>query len=344
MSHVDLLKNKRYEEIFKELVDTYVETGEPVGSRCLSKRLSTPLSPATIRNVMSDLETLGVLCSDHSSSGRKPTEKGWRFFVNGLIEASDISDLERQALASITKDATGQSIEAILEKATDVLSGLSNCVSLIVTPTVNSPIKHIDFVLLSPGKAIVIIVTEDGLVENRLINVPENVSSSVLEQATGYINAKLSGMNLYDIRSHIQNEVDIQKEGIDSLAKDLVEKGIGFIVNDEYSEKIIVKGQSNLLSNSSEIQDIKCLFKKLDEKQTIKTILDGSINGQGIQVFIGSETKMFEMAGCSMIIAPYENSKKKLIGTIGILGPSRMRYSRVINLVDYTAKLLSKIM
>jgi len=344
MPHVDLCKNQRYVEIFRELVETYVETGEPVGSRFLSKRMANPLSPATIRNVMADLEDLGILCSDHSSSGRKPTEKGWRFFVNGLIETSDISEIERQALMTITSGAVGQSVESTLEKATDILSGLSNCVSLIVAPTINAAVKHIDFVLLSPGKAIVIIVTEDGIVENRLIEVPHDISSSVFEQATSYINAKLSGMNLYEIRSHIQNEVTAQKEGVDTIVRDIVEKGIGFIANDEYSERVIVRGQSNLISKDSQMQDLKDLFKRLDEKQTIKTILDKSINGQGIQVFIGSESKMFEMSGCSMIVAPYQNSKKKLVGAIGVLGPSRMRYSRVITLVDYTAKLLGKLM
>ncbi len=340
----DLFQNKRYVDIFKEIVETYIETGEPVGSRCISQRISNALSPATVRNVMADLEDLGVLCSSHSSAGRTPTEKGWRFFVNGLIETADISEIERQALMSIAPGSVGQSVSATLEKATDILSGLSECVSLLVAPTINAAIRHMDFLLLSPGKAIVIIVTEEGVVENRLIEVPADLSSSVLEQATRYINAKLSGMTLHEISAHIQDELNLQKEGIDSLVSAIVGKGLGFIANDEYSEKIIVRGQSNLISKTSEIQDLKSLFRKLDEKITLKTILDQSINGQGIQVFIGSESEMFKMTGCSMIVAPYHNSKKKLIGAIGVLGPSRMQYGRVITLVDYTAKLLGKLL
>lgn len=339
MSLNDLSQNKRCVEIFTKLVELYVETGEPVGSRSLSKVLTNPLSPATIRNVMSDLEDLGILCSDHVSAGRKPTDKGWRFFVNGLIETTDISKLERDALTQITKNAVGKSVESILENATDVLSNLSNCVSLIMTPTFNAPVKHIDFILLSPGRAIVVIVNANGVVENRLIDVPLDVSAEVLEQTTNYINSKLSGLSLEEIRNAIQDEVNFQKEGIDKLAKTVLSEGLGFIASDN-NDKVLIKGHSNLIANASEINDLRELLKELDEKRTIKTILDQSVTGKGVQIFIGAETKMFEMAGCSMIVSPYRNAKKNLVGVIGILGPSRMKYSRVITLVDYTAKLL----
>lgn len=342
MSLNDLSQNKRCVEIFTKLVELYVETGEPVGSRSLSKVLTNPLSPATIRNVMSDLEDLGILCSDHVSAGRKPTDKGWRFFVNGLIETADISKLERDALTQITKNAVGKSVESILENATDVLSNLSNCVSLIMTPTFNAAVKHIDFILLSPGRAIVVIVNANGVVENRLIDVPLDVSAEVLEQTTNYINSKLSGLSLEEIRNAIQDEVNFQKEGVDKLAKTVLSEGLGFIASDN-NDKVLIKGHSNLIANANEINDLRELLKELDEKRTIKTILDQSVTGKGVQIFIGSETKMFEMTGCSMIVSPYQNSKKNLVGVIGILGPSRMKYSRVITLVDYTAKLLGNI-
>ncbi|MDR3030849.1 MAG: heat-inducible transcriptional repressor HrcA [Holosporales bacterium] len=343
MNRSDISKNKRYVDVFKKLVDIYVETGEPVGSRCLSKTLCTPLSPATIRNVMADLEDIGILCSAHSSSGRKPTEKGWRFFVNALVETASISEIEERALSEITKNSTGKSIESILENATNILSELSNCVSLISTPTINLSIKHIDFVLLNPEKAIVIIVNENGLVENRLIDVPMGISVSVLEQARNYINEKLTGMNLKGIRDSIQDELNSQKDGINTLAKEFMASGIDIIENEKGSEKIIVKGQSNLISKANEIKELEFLLKKLDEKRTLKNILDESINGAGIQIFIGSETKMFEMIGCSMIVSSYHDSNKKLIGTIGIIGPTRMRYSRAMTLVDYTAKLIGSL-
>ena len=342
MNEIDISANKRYVEIFKKLVDIYVETGEAVGSRSLSKVLETPLSPATIRNVMADLEELGILCSEHTSSGRKPTEKGWRFYVNTIVESADISNAEVEELAKITKNAVGKSVESILEKATDVLSDLANCASLIRVPTVNSEVRHIDFVLLSPGRAIVVIVNENGIVENRLIDVAQDVTSSVLEKATKYINTQLSGSSLNDIRTKLQNELDLQKEGLDEITKDIVKQGIGFVIN-ENDNKVIVKGQSNLLSKAGEILDLEDLLRKLDEKKTLKDLLDKSVNGKGVQIFIGAETKMFEMAGCSLIISPYQNAKKSLVGAIGVIGPSRMSYSRVITLVDYTAKLLGNI-
>lgn len=342
MSRGSIEKSKRYAEIFKKLVDIYVETGEAVGSKILSESLPTPLSSATVRNVMADLEELGILCSEHTSAGRKPTDQGWRFFVNSLVETSEISNFEKESLISVVKNSAGKSIESILEKATDVLSELANCASLIRVPTVDSLVKHIDFVLLNPGRAIVIIVNENGIVENRLIEVDNSISSSVFEKATNYINTKLSGRTLSDIRKSLQNELSLQKDGIDKITKEIVDKGLGFIVNEPRS-KVIVRGRSNLLAKADEISELENLLRKLDEKQTLTDILDKSITGQGVQIFIGSETKMFEMAGCSMIVSPYENREKSIIGAIGVIGPSRMSYSRVIKLVDYTAKLLGNI-
>ncbi len=342
MSQDNIEKNKRYTEIFKKLVDIYVETGEAVGSRVLSRSLQTPLSPATVRNVMADLEELGILRSEHTSAGRKPTDQGWRFFVNSLVETSDISKFEKDSLISIAKNSVGKSIESILETTTNVLSELANCASLIKVPTVDSSVRHIDFVLLNPRRAIVIIVNESGIVENRLIEVDNNISSSVLEKATNYINSKLSGYTLSEIRKSLQNELNLQKDGIDKITKEIVDKGLGFVVN-EPGSKVIVRGHSNLLAKADEISELENLLRKLDEKQTLTDILDKSIAGQGVQIFIGSETHMFEMAGCSMIVSPYKNKEKSLIGAIGVIGPARMSYSRVIKLVDYTAKLLGNI-
>ncbi len=339
---MDMITNKRYTEIFKKLVEVYIETGQPVGSRTLSKILDNPLSPATIRNVMSDLEDLGILCSDHVSSGRKPTEKGWRFFVDGLIESCNITEIEKQALSKIKENAIGQSIENILENASEILSKLSNCVSLVVTPTFNKIIKHIEFVLLNPGRAIVVIVNDCGLVENRLIQIPNEISATTLEQATKYINTRFSGLTLEEIRNEVQQDVEYRRDGINKIAEQLISKDLGFIAPEE-NDKVIIKGQSNLIDKSNEIDKLKELLSKFDEQQTIKNILDQSISGQGVQIFIGAETKMFEMTGCSIIASSYHDSKKNIIGALGIIGPSRLRYSRIIPLVDYTAKLLGSI-
>lgn len=339
----DLTKNKRHTEIFKELVDVYVETGEPVGSKTLSKRIPQPLSAATVRNVMSDLEELGLLYSPHTSAGRKPTEKGWRFFVDGLIETSDISDLEKEKIASIVKNNQKTNIDSILERTTDILSDLSKCASIIFRPTTNNPIRHIDFVLLSPGKAIVIIVTSDGSVENRLIDVPYEVSNSVLEKATKYLNTRLCGTTLTDIRKAIEDETNSHKEGIDGLTAKIASTGIELLSEEDFSGRVIIKGQSHLLESANEISNLNKLLKTLDEKETLKTILDESINGKGIQIFIGSETELFDLAGCSIITTPYKNSNKKVVGSIGVVGPSRMRYSRMVTLVDYTAHILGNL-
>lgn len=340
---MDISQNKRYIEIFKKLVEVYVETGHPVGSLMLSKMLDKPLSPATIRNVMADLEDLGILASDHVSSGRKPTDKGWRIFVDGLIESSNLSEIEKQTLSSIKSGITGQSLNSVLETAGDVLSKLSNCVSLIVTPTMDTAIRHIEFILLSPGRAIVVIISDGGQVENRLIEIPCNVSVSILNQISKYINTRFSGLTLEEIRLKVQEEMDCQKEGIDRIGKQIVANGLGFLSLDN-SDRVIVRGHSNLVEQSNEIEVLNGLLKKFDEQQTIKQILEQSTNAQGVKIFIGAETKMFEMTGCSMIVSGYKNAKKNLIGALGVVGPSRLRYSRIIPLVDYTAKLLGSIL
>ncbi len=340
---MDITENKRYKEIFRKLVEVYVETGHPVGSLMLSRNLDTPLSPATIRNVMADLEDLGILSSDHVSSGRKPTDKGWRLFVDGLIEASNLSEIEKQSLSAIKDGIIGQNINSVLETAGDILSKLSNCVSLIVTPTVDSVIRHIEFVLLSPGRAIVVIVSCNGQVENRLIEVPSDISASVLEQVTKYINTKFTGLNINKIRKKLQDELNCQKEGIDRIGKKIVADGLGFLAI-ENTDRIIVKGQSNLIEKSNEIEQLNALLKRFDEQKTMKNILDKSADAQGVKIFIGAETKMFEMSGCSMIVSGYKNNKKNIIGALGVVGPKRLRYSRIIPLVDYTAKLLGSIL
>jgi heat-inducible transcriptional repressor len=350
MSVDDFLDNKRYSEIFKELVDEYTETGQPVGSKTISKRLSNALSPATIRNVMAELENLGILCSEHTSSGRKPTEKGWRYFVNTFIEvSSDFQDEYARQIEQIEEGSQWKDTDSILEHISNMLSELSQCASVILTPTINDKvIQYIDFVLLSPGRALVVIIFDDGEVENRLIDIPREMSSSVLEMASRYLNTKLSGLTLSEIRDIIYDEFATQREGLDEAANDLIVKGIGMWAKNDSDNlddrRLIVHGRSNLLSELIEISNIKTLFRKLDEKVTIKNLLDECINAHGIQVFIGSENKDFNLEGCSMIVSPYSNSKNRVIGAMGVIGPARMHYNMLINLVDCTAKLLGKLM
>jgi heat-inducible transcriptional repressor len=350
MSANEFLDNKRYSEIFKELVDEYTETGQPVGSKTISRRMSNSLSPATIRNVMADLEELGILCSEHTSSGRKPTEKGWRYFVNTFIEVSnDFQDEYAQKIEEIKGLSQWKDTSSILEHTSNILSELSHCASVILTPTINDKvIQYMDFVFLSPGKALVVIIFDDKEVENRLIDIPSDMSTGVLEMASKYLNTKLSGLTLSEIRDIIYDEFAAQRDGLDEAANDLIVKGIGMWAKNNSDNmddrRLIVHGRSNLLSDPAEISNIKTLFRKLDEKVAIKNLLDESINAHGIQVFIGSENKDFNMEGCSMIVSPYSNSKNKIIGAIGVIGPARMHYNAIINLVDCTAKLLRKLM
>jgi heat-inducible transcriptional repressor len=265
-----------------------------------------------------------------------------------LIEVSiaDLPETYKEQMRTIEETARMESVESVLSKVSDVLSNIANCVSLITVPTVDDrSIRHIDFVLLSPGKALVVIVTDDGDVENRLIEISQNVSNSVLEKASKYLNTKLCGLTLSEIRNLVDIDINAHQAGLDEAANSIIEKGIGVWANgNNKSDRIIIKGQSNLLSNINEIENLQDLFRKLEERQTVRTLLDESARGHGIKVFIGAENKLFDFAGCSMIIAPYQNSANKVIGAIGVIGPERMKYSRVITIVNHTAKMLKKLM
>lgn len=337
--------NKRSLDIFRELVDAFVETGEAVGSRTLSRRLATKLSSATIRNIMADLEDAGLLYAPHTSAGRIPTEDGLRFFVNGLLEVGALSKEEQETLA---KNFAGEAANfpKLLEKASTMLSGLTNCASLVMAPKSNSALKHIEFVGLGNNRALVVIITEEGMVENRIIQLPVGLPLSTLTEATNYLSAKLTGKTLPEARDEIMFELSKDKADLDTLATKVVEDGLAVWAGGQEGGSLIVKGQSHLLEGLSSIDDlerIRTLFEVLETKENLVGLLDQSIEADGVQIFIGSENKLFGSSGCSAIVAPYHNSNQKLIGAIGIVGPTRMNYGKIIPLVDYTAKLISKV-
>lgn len=338
--------NNRSLEIFKELVDTYMETGEPVGSRTLSRRLGVSLSPATIRNVMADLEDAGLLYAPHTSAGRLPTEEGLRLFVHGLIQVSQISD-EEKAVIEQSCSTQGKSLNDIIEEATSVLSGLSKCAGLVMAPKAESPLKHVEFVPLGVQRALMVIITQDGLVENRILELPTGISISTLVEASNYINHKLVGRTLTEAFALIEKELNDDKMHLDFLSSKIVADGIGVWSGSDNSGSLIIKGQSNLLNNVTvveELDQIRGLFSLLDTKESLKSLLDASIKADGVQIFIGTETPLFAQSGCSMVIAPYNNSSDRIIGAIGVIGPSRMNYGKIIPLVDYTAKLVSRLL
>ncbi|MES2607480.1 MAG: heat-inducible transcriptional repressor HrcA [Pseudomonadota bacterium] len=338
--------NDRSIEVFREIIDTYIETGEPVGSRTLSRRLRQPLSPATIRNVMADLEEAGLLYAPHTSAGRLPTDAGLRYFVDGLLEVGDIKEPERAEIERRCK-SSGLSIDSVLEQASSMLSGLSSCAGLVMAPKSDSLLKHLEFVHLAPGRALVVLISQDGNIENRIIDLPPSITQSVLNEASNYLSARIFGRTLVDARHMIMEELRQQKAQLDELTTKVVEMGLGVWAGGERGGSLIVKGQSHLLDSVTELTEldqIRTLFQTLDTKETLQQLLDASIQAEGVQIFIGAENSLFHVSGCSLVVSPYHNAEQKIIGAIGVIGPSRMNYSRIIPLVDYTAKIVGKLL
>jgi heat-inducible transcriptional repressor len=338
--------NERSREIFRMVVDAYVETGEPVGSRTLSRRGQLDLSPATIRNVMADLEDAGLLFAPHTSAGRLPTEAGLKLFVNGLLELGGLTEEERRSIDGRLV-STGKSLAQALEAATAALSGLSRCTGLVVAPKTERPLKHIEFVPLGPGRALVVMVTEDGLVENRLIEVAIGTPPSTLVAAGNYLNARLVGQTLESAKAAVALDIESKRAQLDELTQRLVEAGLASWAGSEGSGALIVRGQANLLEDVTALADLerlRTLFDMLETKEAMLRLLDATREGEGVQIYIGADNPLFGVAGCSMIVAPYANSREQIVGAIGVIGPTRINYARIIPLVDYTAKVIGRLL
>ncbi|MCX7352203.1 MAG: heat-inducible transcriptional repressor HrcA [Proteobacteria bacterium] len=343
MSVADL--SLRSLEIFRELVDTYVETGEPVGSRTLSRRIKTSLSPATIRNVMADLEEAGLLYAPHTSAGRLPTAEGLKLFVHGVLEVGAISEPDRLKIEDHCKSA-GKSVEDILQQATGMLSGLSKCAGLVMAPKSQAALRHIEFVHLGNQRSLVVLISQDGMVENRLIELPDGITPSMLNQASNYINAHFYGATLQEIFQRIHSQMSQNKHELDQLTQRVIEAGIGVWSGDKDNGSLIIKGQ-NKLQNVQEMNDlekIRGLFDVMDTQESLHKLLNASIDAEGVQIFIGAENNLFSLSGCSMVVSPYTNAQRQVVGAIGVVGPARMNYGKIIPLVDYTAKLVSRLL
>ncbi|HEY9078636.1 heat-inducible transcriptional repressor HrcA [Magnetovibrio sp.] len=341
--------NERSREIFRRIVDAYLTTGDPVGSRTLSRQPGLDISPATIRNVMADLEDAGLLFSPHTSAGRLPTELGLKLFVDGILEVGNLTKAERQSIEGECK-ASGRSVEGLLENATQALSGLSHLTGLVVAPKSQAPLKHIEFVALSPGRALVVLVTENGVVENRIIEIPPTVLPSALVEATNYLSARLVGRTLEDALDAIKTELNSHQAQLDALTAKVVEEGLAVWSGNEgqgsRGGSLIVRGQANLLEDMDAMKDlenIRALFEALETKETMARLLERADTADGVQIFIGAENNLFGMSGCSLIVGPYRDTKERIIGTIGVIGPTRMNYARIIPMVDYTAKLVGRL-
>jgi heat-inducible transcriptional repressor len=343
---------ERPREVFRHLVDAFLTSGEPVGSRTLSQRLPLSLSPASIRNVMADLETMGLLYAPHTSAGRVPTERGLRLFVDGLLEIGELAPNERAAIeARITEKNRG--VEDVLTQATLMLSGLSRCAGLVVAAKQDSALKHVEFVSVAPGKALVVMVSEDGQVENRVIDTPLGLPTSALAEASNYLNARLRGRTLGSARSEIVEELESERAELDQLTAKIVAEGLATLASPSESvrgadEKIlIVRGASHLLETmeaQSDLERIRTLFDDIERKNELIRLLELAQGGDGVRIFIGSENRLFSLSGSSIIAAPYANAAGKVVGVVAVLGPTRLNYARIIPMVDHTAKVVGRLL
>ena len=338
--------NNRSREVFRRVVEGYLSDGEPVGSRTLSRDFSEDISAATIRNVMQDLEFLGLLGSPHTSAGRIPTQLGLRMFVDGILEVSEVDKNDRKKIDKIVSDETNQ-VENILDDISTTLSGVTQGASLVLTPKREAPIKHVEFLPLSANQALVVLVFADGHVENRLFKPPPGQTPSSMKEAANFLNAIMEGNTLSEAKKLIKNEIDYRRQELDTLARDLVQSGLALWEGtEERHERLIVKGRSNLLSESAQQEDldrIKNLFDDLERKRDIADFLELTEKGEGVRIFIGSENKLFSLTGSSLVVSPYMNSDRKIIGAVGVIGPTRLNYGRIVPVVDYTAQLVGKM-
>jgi heat-inducible transcriptional repressor len=336
--------NERAREVLRLVVEGYVETGEPVGSRALTRRLSETLSPATIRNIMADLQDLGLLYAPHTSAGRLPTDAGLRLFVNGLLELGNISEQERESIEARCA-AVGRSVTEALEQATTLLSGLSRCAGVVLAPKTDQPLKHIEFVNLGPGRALVVTVTQSGHVENRLIDVPLGMPASALIEATNYLNARLIGRTLEEARRLILEDIKLRRAELNELSARVIESGLATWAG-EPGSALIVRGQARLLEDITAIEDlerVRALFDALERGENFVRLLELANTATGVQIFIGSDNPLFANTGCSMVVAPFRDSQERILGAIGVIGPTRLNYARIIPLVDYTARTIGRL-
>lgn len=340
--------NERSKEIFRQIVETYLETGDPVGSRTLSRAGGIGVSPATIRNTMADLEDAGLLVAPHTSAGRIPTDIGLRLFVDGMMQVGNLTKSEREAIKGQCA-AASRSVEDVLAEATKALSGLSHCASLVMVPKQDAAIKHIEFVPISPVRALVVLVSEDGTVENRVVELPPGLPPSALVQAGNYLSARLVGRSLEEMKAAIQSELSSQQAELDTITAKLVKDGIA--VWSESSESIpaslLVSGQSNLLENldaKDGLERVRHLFDELERKKDLIKLMELAKEGRGVRLFIGSENNLFSLSGSSLVVSPYMNGANKIVGVLGVIGPTRLNYARIVPMVDYTARVVSRLL
>lgn len=333
-------------DIFRTIVESYLDTGEPVGSRTLS-RSGISLSPASIRNVMSDLTEMGLIDSPHISAGRQPTHAGLRLFVDGFLETGEPGEQDRQEIEARLSGA-GRDLKSVLSEASTLLSGVARGAGLVSAPTRDAPVRHVEFVPLPNGDALCVLVTEDGDVENRLVRLPDGLSVTSLIEAGNYLNTRMKGRSLAEAQGEITEELAERRAALDEATSALVAQGLAEWSGDnsDAESRLIVQGRANLLEDADAAEDldrVRQLFDILERRQSVLDILDQTREAEGVRLFIGSENRLFPLSGSSVIVAPYMNTQRQVIGALGVIGPTRLNYARVIPMVDYTAKVVSRI-
>jgi heat-inducible transcriptional repressor len=341
--------NERSREIFRQIVESYLETGTPVGSRNLSRQLPMTLSPASVRNVMSDLESMGLIYAPHASAGRLPTHAGLRMFVDCLLEIGDLNAREREQIQrQMTAEYTRQGVDEVLSEASGMLSGLSRCAGLVVAEKQINRIKHIEFVNLDNSRALLVLVGEDGAVENRVVNLPEGLPPSALVEAGNYLNARIRGLTLHEAKERINQELKEKRDLLDELTKGLIEAGLAeWSGGRDETKSLIVRGRAHLLEDLKAIEElerVRLLFEDLESKKELIQLLDLADEAEGVRIFIGSENQLFSLSGSSVIVAPFRDNERNIVGVLGVIGPTRLNYARVIPVVDYTAKLVGRLL
>jgi heat-inducible transcriptional repressor len=344
--------NDRSREVFRRVVEGYLDSGDPVGSRTLTRSMSEKVSAATIRNVMQDLEYLGLLDSPHVSAGRVPTQMGLRLFVDGLLEAAPLADADREMLDATLGGASGGSdrdVGVLLDRVGAALSSITRGASVVLAPKREAAIRHIEFVSLAADRALVVLVFADGHVENRIFTPPPGQTPSSMREAANFLNGFAEGRTLGELRRRMVGEITRRRQEIDALAQALVEDGFAMWENEgEPHERLIVRGQANLLGAAAgavdELDRIRLLFDDLERKRDIAEFLELTEEGEGVRIFIGSENKLFSLTGSSLVVSPYMNAERRVIGAVGVIGPTRLNYGRIVPIVDYTAQLVGRLL
>ncbi len=342
--------NTRSQDIFRRIVERYLDTGQPVGSRDLSRMLQLGLSPASVRNVMADLEDLGLIAAPHVSAGRAPTQEGLRFFVDAMLEVGAVDERERNRIAQhIAETAQGGQVEDLLAEASQLLSGLSQGAGVVIATKADMVLKHIEFVRLDQARAMAILVGEDGQVENRILPLPPGLTASALQQASNYLAHHVVGRTIAEARKALGEQRAEQRTELDELTQKLVDSGIATLSQPSPAAQptVIVRGRANLLNDTMASEDMarmRQLFDELESKDGLLELLGDAENAQGVRIFIGSENKLFSLSGSSVILSPYKDANDKVVGVLGVIGPTRLNYARIVPVVDYTANVITSMM